>query len=55
MGNPFLRGVVLGLCTGSRPYPIGRNEAVIVRSDRDLLHFLSRVFTESGVSNSGNG
>ncbi len=53
MGNPFLRGVVLGLCTGSRPYPIGRNEATTVRSDQDLLHFLSEVFARPGPSGSG--
>ncbi len=53
--NPFLRRVVLGLCTGSRPYPIGRNEAVAARSDYDLLHFLSDVFAKPDSPGSGNG
>lgn len=44
MRNPLLRGAVLALCTGSRPWPIGRDTAVIARSNRDLLSFLSKVF-----------
>ena len=44
MSNPLLRGAVLALCTGSRPWPIGRNTAVIARSNRDLLGFLSKAF-----------
>ncbi len=28
MSGPFLRKIILGLCTGSRPYPIGRDDAV---------------------------
>lgn len=44
MGGPFLRKVILGLCTGSRPYPIGRDDAVRELSNRDFGAFLTRVF-----------
>ncbi|HEY7579380.1 MAG TPA: dienelactone hydrolase family protein [Acetobacteraceae bacterium] len=46
MSGPFLRKIILGLCTGSRPYPIGRDDAVRVRSNRDFAAFLARVFAE---------
>jgi hypothetical protein len=44
MSGPFLRKVILGLCTGSRPYPIGRDDAVRAKSNRDFGAFLTRVF-----------
>ncbi len=44
MSGPFLRKVILGLCTGSRPYPIGRDDAVRAQSNRDFGRFLARVF-----------
>ena len=46
MSGPFLRKIILGLCTGSRPYPIGRDDAVRARSNRDFGMFLARVFAE---------
>jgi dienelactone hydrolase len=46
MSGPFLRKIILGLCTGSRPYPIGRDDAVRARSNRDFAAFLARVFAE---------
>lgn len=46
MSGPFLRKIILGLCTGSRPYPIGRDDAVRARSNRDFGAFLARVFAE---------
>jgi hypothetical protein len=45
MSGPFLRKVILGLCTGSRPYPIGRDDAVRAESNRDFGAFLTRVFS----------
>lgn len=44
MSGPFMRKVILGLCTGSRPYPIGRDDAVRAQSNRDFGRFLARVF-----------
>jgi hypothetical protein len=41
-----MRKIILGLCTGSRPYPIGRDDAVRARSNRDFGAFLARVFAE---------
>jgi dienelactone hydrolase len=46
MSGPFLRKIILGLCSGSRPYPIGRDDAVRARSNRDFGAFLARVFAE---------
>jgi dienelactone hydrolase len=46
MSGPFLRKIILGLCTGSRPYPIGRDDAVRAESNRDFGKFLARVFAE---------
>lgn len=49
MSGPFMRKIILGLCTGSRPYPIGRDDAVRAKSNRDFGAFLQRVFsTPSG-------
>ena len=47
MSGPFLRKIILGLCTGSRPYPIGRDDAVRAMSNRDFGRFLTRVFTDT--------
>jgi dienelactone hydrolase len=44
MSGPFLRKIILGLCTSGRPYPIGRDDAVRAKSNRDFGRFLSRVF-----------
>ncbi|MBN8871357.1 MAG: dienelactone hydrolase family protein [Rhodospirillales bacterium] len=44
MSGPFLRKVILGLCTSGPPYPIGRDDAVRARSNRDFGRFLARVF-----------
>jgi dienelactone hydrolase len=44
MSGPFLRKIILALCTGSRPYPIGRDDAVRARSNHDFAAFLARVF-----------
>ena len=43
MSNAFLRKVILGLCVGG-PYPIGRDDQVRLRADRDYGRFLARVF-----------
>jgi dienelactone hydrolase len=50
MSTPLLRGAVLAFCTGSRPWPIGRNPSVVARSDRDLLRFLSEAFARPAVA-----
>jgi dienelactone hydrolase len=44
MSGPFLRKIILGLCTGNRPYPIGRDDAVRAKSNRDFGAFLARIF-----------
>ena len=44
MSGALSREVILGLCTGSRPYPIGRNEAAARQSDDDLAAFLKQAF-----------
>ena len=44
MAGPFTRKIVLGLCTEARPYPIGRDDAVRAKSNRDFGAFLARVF-----------
>lgn len=44
MSGPFLRKIILGLCTGSRPYPIGRDDTIRAASNRDFGRFLARVF-----------
>ena len=48
MSGPFLREIILALCTGSRPYPIGRDEAVVRQSNHDLGVFLEQVFGAKG-------
>ncbi len=49
MTGPFLRKIILALCTGSRPYPIGRDAAASARSNHDFAGFLARVFAGPGV------
>lgn len=39
MSSPFLRKVILRLCTSDRPYPIGRDEAVLAKSNHDFGRF----------------
>jgi dienelactone hydrolase len=46
MSGPFLRKIILGLCSSGQPYPIGRDDAVRAQSNRDLGQFLSRVIGE---------
>jgi dienelactone hydrolase len=43
MTGPFTRKIILGLCTGSRPYPIGRDDSVRALSNRDFGAFLNRI------------
>ena len=50
MSGPFLRKIILGLCTGSRPYPIGRDDAVRAKSNRDFADILARVFNAPPVA-----
>lgn len=38
------RTVILALCVSSKPYPIGRDDAVRAQSNRDFGQFLSRIF-----------
>ncbi len=44
MTGPFTRKIILGLCTTSKPYPIGQDEAVRQQSNRDFGAFLARTF-----------
>lgn len=47
LSSPFRRKMSLALCTaGADPYPIGRDDAVRARSNRDFGAFLRRVFAE---------
>ena len=52
MSNPLTRGLVLASCTGDRPWPIGRDEAVVAKSNADLERFLRGVFGGPGVRRS---
>jgi dienelactone hydrolase len=45
MSGPFTRKIILALCTGSRPYPIGRDDAVRAQSNPDFGAFLERIFS----------
>lgn len=47
MSGPLLRKIILGLCTGGRPYPIGRDDAVRAASNRDFGAFLTKIFRMS--------
>ena len=53
MGGWLMRGLVLAACTGSRPWPIGRDETVVAQSDRDLLRFLARTLDDPGLAPGG--
>jgi dienelactone hydrolase len=44
MSNPTMRQMLLGLCVTEKPYPIGRDDAVRQKSNRDFGSFLARVF-----------
>jgi dienelactone hydrolase len=44
MTGPNARRIILGLCVENRPYLIGSDEAVRLRSNRDFGAFLARVF-----------
>ena len=44
MTGPLTRGLILAACTGSRPWPIGRNAVVAAQSNRELERFLGVVF-----------
>ena len=44
MDNPFTRKILLGLCSDSDGYLIGRNLEVRDRSNRTLGDFLKRAF-----------
>jgi dienelactone hydrolase len=50
MSGPFLRKIILGLCSSSQPYPIGRDDAVRAQSNRDFGQFLSRTFRVQRVA-----
>lgn len=44
MNNQATRQVLLGLCVSDKPYPIGRDDSVRQKSNRDFGRFLARVF-----------
>ncbi len=44
MAGALSRGLILLACTGSRPWPIGRDAAVASQSDGDLERFLGSAF-----------
>jgi dienelactone hydrolase len=44
MRGPFSRRIILAFCVGREGYLIGRDDRVRERSNRDLGHFLARVF-----------
>jgi hypothetical protein len=44
MSGPFMRKIILGLCSGSEGYLIGRDDAVRAKSNRVLALFLTRAF-----------
>lgn len=44
MDGPLLRRAILAFCVENEPYVIGGDEAVRLRSNRDLGRFLDRVF-----------
>lgn len=52
ISNFLTRGLVLASCTGDRPWPIGRDEAVMAKSNADLERFLRGVFDGPGVRHS---
>ena len=46
MSGPVTRRALLLLCVAGRPYPIGRDDAVRVKSNQDFGRFLQQVFGE---------
>jgi dienelactone hydrolase len=50
MSGPFLRRIILGLCTEGRPIPVGRDDRTRARSNADFGHFLARVFAGPPVA-----
>lgn len=48
MSGPFLRKVILGVCSDSDGYLIGRDDAIRTRSNRDVGAFLMRAFNGDG-------
>jgi dienelactone hydrolase len=44
MSGPLTRKIILALCTGSRPYPIRRDDAVRAKSNHDFGAFLTQIF-----------
>ncbi len=44
MTGPFMRRIILGLCVENRPYQIGADQQVRLRSNRDMGRFLERAF-----------
>ena len=53
MRGPLTRGVILALCTGSRPWPIGRSDAVTAQSNADLGGFLTGLGFDPGLPTRG--
>jgi dienelactone hydrolase len=51
MSTPFLRKAILGLCASGPPYPIGADEEVRAKSNRDMGRFLARVFGRANGRN----
>ena len=47
MSGPFMRKLILLFCVSSRPYPIGRDDAVRAKSNHDFGRFLRQVFADS--------
>jgi dienelactone hydrolase len=48
MSRPFLRKVILGVCSDADGYLIGRDDAIRDRSNRDVGAFLMRAFNGDG-------
>jgi len=44
MSNQATRELMLSMCVTDKPYPIGRDDAVRLQSNRDFGRFLARVF-----------
>lgn len=47
MNGSLFRTIILGLCVGG-PFPIGRDDAVRLKSDRDFGRFLEHLFAAGG-------
>jgi len=55
MSGPFLRRIILGLCTEGRPVPVGRDDRIRARSNADFGHFLARVFAGPPIAPPATG